>query len=73
MVNYLEGDGSKFSTEREQKEKHNLLEKHESGSISHQPYFIDKEVTLTDTLAIHRYIALKWKPELLGINNKQKE
>lgn len=30
------------------------------------PYFIDGDVQLTETLAIHQYIAAKWMPELLG-------
>ena len=31
------------------------------------PYFIDTDgFTLTESLAIHEYIAQKWMPELLG-------
>ena len=30
------------------------------------PYLIDGEFTLTETAAIMKYIAHKWKPELLG-------
>ena len=32
------------------------------------PYLIDENVRLTETLAIMKYIAKKWKPELLGRN-----
>ena len=32
------------------------------------PYFIDGDVNITETFAIHRYIAEKWKPELCGTN-----
>lgn len=30
------------------------------------PYFIDGDFKLTETLAIHKYIAHKWAPALLG-------
>ena len=30
------------------------------------PYFKDGDLAITESLAIHRYIADKWKPELLG-------
>lgn len=32
------------------------------------PYLIDENVRLTETLAIMKYVAKKWKPELLGHN-----
>ena len=32
------------------------------------PYLIDENVRLTETLAIMKYVAKKWKPELLGRN-----
>ena len=33
------------------------------------PYLIDNEFALTETAAIMKYIAHKWKPELLGANS----
>jgi glutathione S-transferase len=32
------------------------------------PYLFDEDVKLTETLAIMKYVAKKWKPELLGRN-----
>lgn len=32
------------------------------------PYFMDGDFCMTESLAIHRYIADKWKPELLGLD-----
>jgi glutathione S-transferase len=32
------------------------------------PYLLDEDVKLTETLAIMKYVAKKWKPELLGRN-----
>lgn len=32
------------------------------------PYIIDDDVKITETLAIMKYVAKKWKPELLGRN-----
>ena len=30
------------------------------------PYLTDGDVKVTETLAVHHYIATKWKPELVG-------
>ncbi len=42
-------------------------------SMPHQypnlPYLIDGDVNLTETAAIMKYIAHKWKPSLLGSNS----
>ena len=35
------------------------------------PYLIDGDVNLTETAAIMKYIAHKWKPELLGSNSAE--
>jgi glutathione S-transferase len=32
------------------------------------PYLIDEDFKLTESMAIMKYIAAKWKPELLGAN-----
>lgn len=32
------------------------------------PYFIDGDIRLTEHLAIHKYVADKWMPSLLGTN-----
>jgi glutathione S-transferase len=32
------------------------------------PYLIDEEFKLTESMAIMKYIAAKWRPELLGAN-----
>ena len=41
--------------------------KYEKGlDFTNLPYLIDGSFKLTETLAIHRYVAEKWNPELLG-------
>ena len=39
-----------------------------SGALEYPnlPFVIDGDVTVTETFAVHRYIAGKYKPELLG-------
>jgi glutathione S-transferase len=32
------------------------------------PYLIDEDFKLTESMAIMKYIAAKWRPELLGAN-----
>ena len=36
------------------------------------PYIIDGKVKVTETLAVHQYIASKYKPELLGRTPQEK-
>ena len=36
------------------------------------PYFIDGNLKMTETKAIHQYVADKWMPELLGSNPKER-
>jgi len=46
-----------------------LNEKNNLGmEFPNLPYLFDEDVKLTETLAIMKYIAKKWKPELLGRN-----
>ena len=36
------------------------------------PYFKDGNVKISETLAIHQYIADKWDPSVLGTNPKER-
>ena len=36
------------------------------------PYFMDGDLKMTETFAIHQYIADKWKPELLGRTSEER-
>ena len=36
------------------------------------PYFIDGDFKMTETLAIHHYIADKWCPDLLGATPEER-
>ena len=40
--------------------------KREGMSFPNLPHLIDGDLKLTEAIAIHHYIAAKWKPELLG-------
>ena len=65
MKTYALGEAPEFS------KKEWLSKKYELGlSFPNLPYFIDGDVSLTETIPIHKYIADKWMPELLGKDPK---
>ena len=44
-----------------------MAEKYRLGlEFPNLPYFLDGDVSFTETIAIHKYIAGKWGPQLLG-------
>ena len=50
-----------------------LTQKAVSGlDFPNLPYFIDGDFKITEHMAIHRYIAQKWMPQLLGKDLEQK-
>ena len=61
MVEYEQTDGPEFSFEPWLKHKFNL-----GLDFPNLPYFVDGDFSMTETIPMHKYIADKWKPELLG-------
>ena len=61
MVYYEMGKAPTYSWEEWLKDKYSL-----GLDFPNLPYFIDGDVRITETVAIHKYIAGKWGPELLG-------
>ena len=58
---YEQGDAPGFSRESWLAVKPNL-----GLAFPNLPYFIDGDLKLSESIAIHKYIADKWNPELLG-------
>merc|ERR1711957_185448 len=63
LVEYEQGDAPDFSREPWLEKKFNL-----GLAFPNLPYLVDGDFSMTETLPIHKYIAEKWRPELLGEN-----
>ena len=61
MVEYEQGEGPEFSNSAWLSVKHTL-----GFAFPNLPYLIDGDHKLTETQAIHKYLADKWDPNLLG-------
>ena len=61
MVEYEQGDAPNFSRDSWLNDKYQL-----GLDFPNLPYFVHGDVKITETLAIHKYIAGMWGPELLG-------
>jgi len=58
---YEQGEAPDFSRDEWLKDKFDL-----NLPFPNLPYIVDGNVFLTETNAIHQYVARKYKPELLG-------
>merc|ERR1712127_50172 len=61
MVEYEQGDGPEFSRQPWLDVKPNL-----GMDFPNLPYFHHGDLKISETMAIHKYIADAWKPEVLG-------
>ena len=66
-VEYEQGDGPEFSRSEWLEVKFKL-----GLPLPNLPYMIDEDVKLTESIAIHRYLADKYMPELLGRTETQR-
>ena len=61
MVEYEQGEGPDFSRAEWLDKKFTL-----GLDFPNLPYFIDGDLQFTETMAMHKYIADKWQPDVLG-------
>ena len=61
MVEYEQGDPPDYSRDSWLNDKYKL-----GLEFPNLPYFIHGDVRITETTAIHKYIAGRWGPDLLG-------
>jgi len=70
-VNFTDKRYTQFFSESEMQWDRSdwLNEKNNLGmEFPNLPYLFDEDVKLTESIAIMKYVAKKWKPELLGRN-----
>lgn len=67
MEEYEQGDGPEFCKAVWIDEKFNL-----GLDFPNLPYLMDGDVSMTETVPIHKFLAEKYMPELLGKGGKQK-
>ena len=67
MVEYEQGDGPEFSKACWFDVKPKL-----GMAFPNLPYLYDGDFSLSETAAIHQYLAEKYKPDLLGQNSHEK-
>ena len=67
MVEYEQGDAPDFNSECWFGVKHSL-----GLAFPNLPYLFDGDHSMTETAAIHIYLADKYKPELLGTNPQER-
>ena len=67
MEEYAQGNAPDYNKDTWMNKKFNL-----GLDFPNIPYFIDGDLKITETKAIHEYIAEKWNPDLLGTTPEQR-
>ena len=67
LAEYEQGDGPEFSRDAWYSVKPTM-----GLDFPNLPYFINGDFRITETVAIHKYIADKWNPEVLGTTPEER-